>query len=439
MSVNTANQFITLISYPKVILHIDADAFFASCEQARQPSLKGKPLVTGKERGIISCASYQAKALGIKRGVSLSEAKKICPGLIIMPSDYETYSLYSERMFEIIRRFTPCVEEYSIDEAFCDLTGLRRLYRCSYPDIARMIKENIQKELDLTVSVGVSLSKTLAKICSRHNKPDGFTVLPGRKLHEFLKNIPLIMVCGFGDSTVELLTRFGISNILGYIQRPVEFAKKLLGKVGVELWHELRGEAIYQVNVQEKEKYLSISKTKTFMPVSANKDFVKAQLVKNLESACIKLRRYNLGAQNLTAYLRSADFKDFGLQAGLNRNSSSTLDFSGICSQLFEMIFKPGVYYRASGVILSRILPQGVDERTLFDDPLKIEQLFQVSCAVDKVNQRFGKHTLHLAASNLAMRNKNDHPRNNSAGRKKELLKGETFRRRLGIPLLKLN
>jgi len=117
---------LNLRSWPQAILHIDGDAFFTSCEEAVHPELKGKPLITGGERGIVACASYAAKALGIKRGVPLHEAKKICPGLIVLPSDYETYSLFSRRMYNIVRRFTPQVEEYSIDEAFADLTGLRR-------------------------------------------------------------------------------------------------------------------------------------------------------------------------------------------------------------------------------------------------------------------------------------------------------------------------
>ena len=148
MSASTSNpeEFLTLSSYPRAIAHVDCDAFFASVEQAIDPSLKGKPVVTGKERGIIACASYEAKAFGIKRGVSLRDAKRACPGLVILPSDYETYSIYSERMFSIMRRFTPDVEEFSIDEAFCDLTGLRRVYRASYKDISRLMKEEIEKD-----------------------------------------------------------------------------------------------------------------------------------------------------------------------------------------------------------------------------------------------------------------------------------------------------
>ena len=119
-------QFLSLSNWPRAILHLDADAFFASCEQAIHPELRGKPVITGKERGIVAAASYEAKARGVQRGVRLWDVKKLCPDAVILPSDYETYSLFSVRMFEILRRFSPDVEEYSIDEAFVDLTGLPR-------------------------------------------------------------------------------------------------------------------------------------------------------------------------------------------------------------------------------------------------------------------------------------------------------------------------
>ncbi|MBL7071036.1 MAG: DNA polymerase IV [Candidatus Omnitrophica bacterium] len=438
MSENTDKYFITLSSYPRAILHIDCDAFFASCEQAGDPRLKGKPIVTGKERGIISCASYEAKAFGVKRGIRLSEAKRLCPALLILPSDYETYSLYSERMFDIIKRFTPSVEEFSIDEAFCDITGLRRVYRASYPEIAGRMKERIQKELGLTVSVGLSLSKTLAKICSRHDKPDGFTAVPGYRLHKFLKCSHLDTVCGFGPNTVELLRKHGIKNVFDYVNRPEDFAKRLLGKVGIELWRELRGESVYKLCREEKKKYLSISKTRTFMPASREEDHVKARLTRNLESACIKLRRHSLSAAKLLIYLKASDFKTCGLEAKLNRHSSSTLDFMGICGKLFNIAFNENIMYRATGVVLSDIVPEGVDSRTLFDDPVRIEKIARLSKVTDTINIKYGKHTLHVAASDTLKTAGNGHPRNNVAWRKQELLKGETPRKRLKIPLLRV-
>ena len=184
MSAST-NRHLSISSFPSPIIHLDCDAFFTSVEQSLHPELKGKPVVTGKERGIVACASYEAKALGVKRPMRLWEAQKVCPSLICLPSDYETYSLISKRMFEIIRRFTPTIEEYSIDEAFAELSGLRRLHRAGYADIAWKIKQTVQQELGFTVSVGLSASKTLAKIASKEKKPDGFFVLRASELHLF--------------------------------------------------------------------------------------------------------------------------------------------------------------------------------------------------------------------------------------------------------------
>ncbi len=371
------------------------------------------------------------------RGMRLQEARKACPKLITLPSDYELYSIYSERIFSIIRQFTPDVEEYSIDEAFCDLTGLRRIYRCSYPKIAFMIKQDIQKALGIAVSVGLSFSKTLAKICSKQNKPDGFLAMPGSELHKILPKIGLERVCGFGPNTVSLLEKYGVKNVFDYIQKSKLFAEKLLVKVGMELWLELRGEYVYKVSTEQKRKYFTISKTKTFMPSSNNREFVKGQLIRNLESACIKLRRHNLSARNLTVYLRKSDFTGLGVDGRINRHSSAALDFTNVCAELFGRIFEEHCIYRVTGVVFSDIVLEGRDSNDLFEDPVKIERIHKISTAIDEINSAYGKHTLHVASSHI-VNNKGSHPRNCIAWRKLELLKGETFRKRLGIPLLNL-
>ena len=157
-------MLISLRSLPQAIIHVDCDAFFASVEQSLHPELKGKPVIVGKDRGIAAAFSYEAKRRGVVRAMRLSEIKKLCPDAIFLPCDYETYSLVSQRFYGILRRFTPDVEEYSIDEAFADLTGLRRVHRNSYEAIALEIKNTMERELGITVSVGLSLTKSLAKI-----------------------------------------------------------------------------------------------------------------------------------------------------------------------------------------------------------------------------------------------------------------------------------
>jgi DNA polymerase IV len=176
-------QPLTLRSFARAIVHIDADAFFASCEQAVNPKLKGKPVVTGKERGIAAAVSYEAKARGVKRGMTIREIQALCPDAIHLPSDYETYSLFSQRMFAIVRRYTPDVEEYSIDECFCDLTGLRRPLRMSYETMAAHIKADLEHDLGLTFAVGLAPTKVVAKLASKWQKPAGLTVISGHNLH----------------------------------------------------------------------------------------------------------------------------------------------------------------------------------------------------------------------------------------------------------------
>src|SRR6516165_1794772 len=157
---------LTLHSFPRAILHIDGDAFFATCEQSRRPVLQGRPVVTGKERGIAASMSYEAKARGVTRGMRLAEIRKICPDAVILPSDYETYSLLSKRLFSIVRRYTPDVEEYSIDECFADLTGLQRPLRMSYKTMAATIQRDLNTELGFTFSLGLAPTKVLAKVGS---------------------------------------------------------------------------------------------------------------------------------------------------------------------------------------------------------------------------------------------------------------------------------
>lgn len=435
MSAST-NNLIGIGAFSKPIIHIDCDAFFTSVEQALYPELKGRPVVTGKERGIIACASYEAKALGISRGVSLFEAKKICPGLVCLPSDYESYSLFSKRMFEIMRRFTPEVEEYSVDEAFAELSGLRRVHRMGYTEIAWKMKETLQRELGLTVSVGLSSSKALAKIASKQKKPDGFVIVRVSELHELLPKIALERVCGFGPNTVALLNKHGLKSVWDYVDKPLPWARKLLGKIGAELWHELRGEAIYPIVTAPKNDYASISKCKTFTPPSADQNFVFAQLTRNLESAFIKLRRYGLCARGISVFLREQDYKSRGLEVRLDRHMSSAMDAAGAVHTLFDKIFERGRLYRLTGVVLFDLCASRNIQHSLFDDVPKIESYKRLDAVIDAANGKYGKHALSLGMSLwLGQHKQHLSERGDVPARKKKLFPGETFRQRLGLPV----
>lgn len=429
------NRVITLSSWPRAIAHIDADAFFASVEQAIHPEFKGKPVITGAERGIVAAASYEAKAYGIKRGVPLSEVTRICPKCILLPSDYETYSLFSKRIFSILRRFSPEVEEYSIDEAFVDLTGTRRIHRTGYKEIGQTIAQTIEKELGITVSVGISLSKSLAKLCSKYRKPNGLTVVPGRHIHLLLGKTKLEDIWGFGTNTVALLSKYGLKTALDFVEKEETFAENLLGKVGLDLWNELRGEYLYKIDPNPSGNQYSISKFKTFTPPSHAEKEVFSRAIRNLESACIKARRNGLAGKRITLCLRENNFSTYGMEAKLSRPSASPIELMNTFKQIFKKLYKKGVNYRATGVVLSELTDSPSFQLGLFENPLKVIESREVFNAVDTINKKFGKHTVFIA-NGLHIGEQHQGKRNSTPYRKSEKLKGETIRQHLKLPLL---
>jgi DNA polymerase-4/DNA polymerase V len=431
------NQLLTIASWPQAIVHVDADAFFASCEQAIHPELRGKAVITGKERGIVAAASYEAKAKGVKRGMRLVEVKKVCPRAVMLPSDYETYSLFSVRMFEIFRRFSPVVEEYSIDEAFIDLTGLRRRFHGPYGMIAQKIGQAVETELGITVSIGASLSKVLAKVGSKHNKPHGITLIPGRDIHLFLNTLPIQKVWGIGPNTAAFLRKFGITTALEFARKDEGFIQEYLSKPFQEIWHELNGESVYPVVRESKSSYQSISKTKTFTPPSSDKAFIYGQLVKNLENACIKARRYNLAATRLLVFLRRQDFRDSGVEMKLSSPSAYPVNLFSALRQGFVSVYTAGVLYRLTGVVLAGLVSEAGIQRSLFDDVAKIDRLAKIYSSIDQLSAKFGKHVIQHAASLPAkLHSQHEGERGAVPQRKNKLFRGENKRQRLGLPVI---
>jgi DNA polymerase-4/DNA polymerase V len=431
---NRAAPF-TLSSFPRAILHIDGDAFFTSVEQSMHPHLKGVPVVTGKERGIIACASYEAKALGIKRGVSLRDARRMCPELVVLPSDYESYSIYSKRMFEIMRRYTPEVEEYSIDEGFADITGMRRIFRCSYKDIAIHLQTAIHRELDITVSAGLSLSKSLAKIASDYRKPQGITAVKGKHIHLFLQRVPLADVWGIGPSAQQLLGKYGIRTAYDFVMRDERWIRRMLHKPGGEIWQELRGHSVKKLELHGRPPQASIMKGKTFSAPSSDKNYVYARLIRNLESAFIKLRRHQMQVKELCVYLRRKNYDQRGVSARFNRGTANAMEITPLVEQMFNQLYVAGAEYRSTTVLLGRLESARSQQYDLFDDQVRIDRMRDLGRVVDRINRRYGKHRIFLGTG-LALGGVELNERDQPCWRKLNLLQGETRRRRIQIPRL---
>jgi nucleotidyltransferase/DNA polymerase involved in DNA repair len=430
-----SDTLFSLHSWPQAIVHIDGDAFFTSCEEAIHPELRGRPIITGGERGIVACASYPAKKIGIKRGIPLHEAKKICPSLIILPSDYETYSLFSRRMFSVMRRFTDQVEEYSIDEAFADITGMRRALRSSYETIAANMKQAIDRELGITVTVGLSLTKVLAKVASKYDKPNGTTIIPGRAIAYYLQNLTVDKIWGIGPATTSYLNKMGIKTALEFARMPEVTVRKRFTKPGVEIWQELRGISVYPVTTEEKSVYASISKMKTFAPPTKDRGYLFAHMLRNLESACIKARRYKLAPKKIVPILKRQNFESAACEIKLSRPTSQPMELSDLLHNAFQSLFRENVPYRATGIILLDLAPDSNRQYSLFEDPVRAEKIKDLYEAIDEISSRYGKHTLHLGGSH-AIETNGQGKRGVPTVREDTRLFGETKRQHLGLPIL---
>ena len=423
--------------FPRAIIHIDGDSFFAAVEVAKDPRLRGKPVITGKERGIVSACTYEAKRRGVKRGVKLSEALKACPDAIVLPSDYETYSIFSERMYEIVRRYTPQVEEYSIDECFADLTGMRRVNRMNYRDMAHSIKQELAVELGMTFSVGLSATKVLAKIGSKYRKPDGFTTIPLIEREKFLGKYPVEDVWGIGPNTAAYLNKFGIKSTLDFSQKEEAWVKATLPKPIHEIWQELNGIVAYELITEKKETYQSIQKTKTFTPPSRDEKFVFSQLSKNIENACIKARRWDLVSPAIFFFLKTQDFKYHGFEIKLPYSTNVPQDILREVTKFFPQLFKKNTFCRATGITLTKLARTGSEQLDLFGRVKESEATRKVFESVDGISERYGKHSVFLGSSFDAMKfGAHLGERGDLPARTRQLFKGETSRRRLAIPML---
>jgi DNA polymerase-4/DNA polymerase V len=427
---------VCITSFPQAVLHVDGDAFFASCEQIMHKELTGKPVVTGLERGIASSMSYEAKARGVTRGMPVHEIRRVCPECVLLASDYETYSLFSLRMYEIVRRYTDVVEEYSIDECFANITGMRRALNMTYTQIVEAVKHDLDSELGVTFSVGLAPSKVLAKVASKWKKPSGLTIIPGVKAHRFLKDLPVDKLWGIGVNTGSYLRNQGVRTALDFAYKPIKWVEMNLSKPYQEIWHELHGKYIYPVDNGKRSPYKSISKTRTFTPPSDSKDFVFSQLSKNVENACIKARRHNLSSKRFSFFLKTQDFQFQSMQIDLSKPVSTPENILEVLEPAFDRLYTLRTLYRGTGFFLLELGPNKV-QPDLFGGHVEVERMEKVYASIDEINQKYGKHTIFTGSSFIAhKKGLHENERSDLPDRRSHLLKGETFRKRLGIPLI---
>ena len=377
-------------AWPETILHIDGDAFFASVAQAVNPKLKGKPVVTGHERGIATAISYEAKKYGITRGMRFFEIRKLCPECAFIKSDYELYALFSHRMFEILRQFSFEVEEYSIDEGFMGLKGLRRPLNMTYEEMGKKIKDTVESNLGITVSIGISLTKSLAKIASNFHKPSGLTVIDGRSIETFLKQVPVKDIWGIGEQTSSYLKKLNIHTAYQFVMLSENFIHKNLSKPFFEIWQELRGKKIFELDLEKKTTYQSISKTETFHPPTNNRDILWSRLLKHVEDAFSKARSFHYQVGKISLFLKTQEFKCHAIDLKLVNKTSFPYLIRRQLEEGFERIYQVGVLYRTTGCSINDLAQNTITQQTLFQNDKLEERMKKIYPFIDAKKIDFG-------------------------------------------------
>ncbi len=387
----------------KAILHMDGDAFFVACEVAKNPSLRGRPVVTGQERGIVSALSYEAKALGVVRGMPIFRLKKEFPQVLILPGDYAAYAKYSHDMFEIVRRYADDVEEYSIDECFADLTGLDVPLHMSYRQIAERIMKEIDEELGLSVSIGIAPTKVLAKVASKWKKPRGLTVITKDTTAPYLRATAIEKIWGIGRQTSEFLKNNGIFTARTFAEKDIEWVRAHLSKPYEAIWFELNSVCIMPIDPEPKTVFASVQKTRSFHPATNDMQFLLSQLSKHIEDACRKIRHYNLVAKKVSFFFKTKDFVYHTFSASPTTASQSPEVIIALAHKHGAEMWRKGVLYRTTGVTLHDLCPVSTAQGDLFGGSDREKRFEAIHKSIDNLEDKWGKRLVHLGSTQRAL------------------------------------
>ncbi len=378
-----------------MFLHIDMDAFFASVEQAVNPRLRGKPLIVGGRQGrfrtVVCAASYEAKALGIDSGMSSFEAFRLCPNLEFVVADSAKYIYTTEKIFEILKEFSPQVEQSSIDEFVLETEGLAETPEM----IALKIKEEIRASFGITCSVGIAKTRLLAKLASKLNKPDGLVILQEKDLASLFKKTPVEKLCGVGPSLKTRLNSLSIITCLDLFNAPKELLFEHFGKVGLWLYEALRSNKDVAVSLLDAKEAppKSIGHSYTLPQEISEKRAILGWIRLLSEMVGLRLRQQNLEAQTLYLYL--VDSRHFGIsqQKTFDLPTFDGYEIFQRCRSIIKASQKRLKSVRALGVSASNLaLPQ---RPYLFPIQSRREALIK---SLDQINAKFGDWTVFPAA-----------------------------------------
>jgi DNA polymerase-4 len=382
----------------RTILHVDLDAFFASVEQRDRPELRGRPVIVGgggpTDRGVVSAASYEARAFGVHSAMPLRTAAALCPQAAFVPVDGAKYQAVSREVMGILRRYTPLVEPISIDEAFLDVTGSAALFGDGEA-IGGRIRADIASELHLTASVGVARTKLVAKVASDLRKPDALVVVPPGTEAAFLAPLAITRLWGVGERTAQALREFGVTTIGDLAALDPDLLGRRFGKVGKGLAGRARG--LDDDPVADRASAKSISHEHTFDVDTADREIIERTLLAMAEGVSGRLRAAGLRAGTVSVKIRDTAFRTMTRQRTLDEPTDLTEPIWRTALELARPETR-GMRVRLLGIAASNL--DAPDQLAMFgpegegSDSVRRHRVVE---AEDAIRRRYGERTITRA------------------------------------------
>jgi DNA polymerase IV len=379
----------------RTILHVDMDAFYASVEERDRPELKGKPLIVGGTagRGVVAAASYAVRRFGVRSAMPMREALKRCPHAICVAPRMARYKEVSAQVFAIFHEFTPLVEGLSLDEAFLDVTGSERLFG-EPAVIGAAIRRRIRAVTELTASVGIASNKSLAKIASDLNKPDGLFCIGPHNLHEVLERLPIERLFGVGAKSLPALQACGLETFGDVARAGDEQLWRAFGKHGKAMQARAAGLDERPVVPDREEK--SISAEETFDKDIRDAAVLERRLTALADRAAARLRAAGLSAGRVTVKIRRADFTTYTRQCVLE---PPTQDTAAVCAGAQRLL---RTWLAGRGDVALRLLGVGTSDLSAVQQPDLFAEgparVTRLDSAIDDIRDRFGARVLTRAS-----------------------------------------
>lgn len=374
------------------IVHMDMDTFFVSCERLVDSRLENIPLIIGgySSRAVVASCSYEARAYGVRSGMPMRFALRMCPGAKVLKGDFEHYSKCSRLVTEILSEEAPVLEKASIDEFYIDVSGLDRYFGCL--KWTRKLAQKVIKESGLPLSFGLSVNKTVAKMATGEGKPLGHMQVPFGAVRSFLNPLPIRKIPMLGQASFNVLSRIGVRTIQTLAGMPPEMMEQLLGKNGVSLWHKANGRDPSPIVPYIQRK--SISNERTFHRDTTDVGRLTSEIVNLVEGLAFQLRAERRLCSVVTVKIRYSNFDTHTRQKRITYTSSDDVLLQ-TAKALFEQVYDRRMLIRLVGVKLSGLV-EGHQQVDLFSDSQKQIALCQ---AMDRIRKRFGRGAVMRAAA----------------------------------------